>query len=72
MREYEIRLSAGRGSLHLFATGRYFTDSAAILAAERLCRAGETIEVWRGDVRIFAGLPRPKITMVWPVKAARI
>jgi hypothetical protein len=71
MQEYEIRLSSGRGALALLATGRYFTDSAAIYAAERLCRSGESIEVCRGDFRVFAGVPRPKISTVWPVKGAR-
>ena len=72
MREYEIRLSKGPGKLELLAAGRYFSDTEAIRAAERICREGESIEVWRGETRVFAGLPRPKPAIVWLPKVARI
>jgi hypothetical protein len=45
MREYEVRLIKNNGTASLVAIQRYFSDFAAIRAAQAMGKAGESIEV---------------------------
>ena len=52
MRTYETCLLSLSGKVSLFASAPYFNDSAAIDAAQGLCRHGELAQVWRDNVCI--------------------
>jgi hypothetical protein len=59
MQEYEMRISKTEYIPSLVAKGCYLNDFAAVRAAQRLCGDGQSAEVWRGDVCIFADRPGP-------------
>ena len=66
MQQYETRLTS-RGALSLFVFDTYFSDAAAIRAAKNLWKHGEAIEVWRGDVCVFADAHREVAVLPWPI-----
>ena len=67
-----MRLANGRGALSLVAIETYFSDSAAIRAGKRLCKNGETIEVWRGDVCVYREAPAGDAALRWPIPVGRV
>jgi hypothetical protein len=52
MHAYETCLISMSGKVSLFTSASYFSDSAAIRDARRLCKYGELIQVWRDGVCI--------------------
>ena len=54
---YEIRTMLSRHRTSLVSYGEFASDLSAILGARDLLRAGETVEVWRGDVLVFRTVP---------------
>jgi hypothetical protein len=53
MQEYETCLLSLSGRISLITGSRYFSDAAAIRAAQRLCRNGELAQVWRGEDCVY-------------------
>ena len=60
MRTYETCLITIAGKVSLFSSARYFSDAAAIHAARQMCKHGEFIQIWRGDVCIHNDTIMPK------------
>jgi len=58
MQNYETRIIGRAGTLSLVANISYFSDFAAIRAAQKMCGKGEAVEVWREDVCIYNEPPR--------------
>jgi|ERR1700722_7876026 hypothetical protein len=59
MHDYEIRLYDKAGKLSLLYSSNYLGDEAAIQAAQKHCRAGDVVEVWRDQVCVFTdGSPK--------------
>ena len=50
---YEIRTLMTRRRVSLISYGDFPTDMAAILAARKLMRRGEALEVWRGEILVY-------------------
>jgi hypothetical protein len=69
MQLYETRLTT-QGALSLVASESYINDFAAIRAAQLLSNDGETIEVWRGDICVYAA-PSKVAQPAWPVSTGR-
>jgi hypothetical protein len=66
MQEYETTLTS-HGALSLLTVERYFSDAAAIHAAKKLRKNNqEKVEVWRGDVCVYAETPRKNIMSACP------
>ena len=57
MQDYDIHLFNQAGRLSLSLSGHYASDSAAIRAAEDICKEHEKVEVWNGEGCIFAYAP---------------
>jgi hypothetical protein len=54
MHQYEIRIFRDRAdSVSLMMTRSYFSNFAAIRAAQTMCGPGEICQVWRDDVCLF-------------------
>ncbi len=71
MQGYEIRLINRSGDLSLQLAQGHLSDLIAIRAARKICREGETTEVWREDVCVYRG--RLKSTpLVWPVISEKV
>jgi len=67
MRTYIAKIITSSGKLSLQFAKIHYSDSTAIRAAQELGGSdGDTIEVWRDDVCIYSGRPKP-IRLVWPV-----
>ena len=60
MRSYETCLVSISGKVSLFSSSSYFSDAAAIRAARQMCKHGELVQVWRGDVCIHNDTILPK------------
>ena len=58
MQDYDIHLFNAAGNLSLNMSGSFSSDSAAIRAAEQLCKPQERVEVWGSNGCIFASPPR--------------
>ena len=71
MQDYETRLINKSGGLSLLVAGSHFSDAAAIHAARQLCKDGEAIEIWRGDVCIFSEASRLDAALVQAVQSAK-
>jgi hypothetical protein len=66
MQEYETTLTS-RGTLSLLTVERHFSDAAAIHAAKKLRKNNEEkVEVWRGDVCVYAETPRKNVMLACP------
>jgi len=61
MQEYEIRLTNKSGALSLLVLRSYSGDSAAIDDAGRICKDGQGIEIWRGNVCVYSAAPRENV-----------
>jgi len=58
MQDYDIHLFNAAGNLSLNMSGSFSSDSAAIRAAEQLCKPQERVEVWGSNGCIFASALR--------------
>ena len=71
MQEFETKIFKRSGALCLQFAANYYSDFAAIRAAQKLSgKAGETVEVWRDGVCIYSEDPKP-LRLVWPVCSDR-
>lgn len=70
MHSYETKIINRSGDIDLQVAADHLSDFAAIRAARKLCRDGEYIEVWRGDVCVYSERPMP-LALVWPTVAGR-
>jgi len=66
MHDYEARIIGSNGNVSLIAASTQFSDFAAIRAARKLCRTGQSVEVWRDDVCVYSERPKMPIALVWP------
>jgi hypothetical protein len=57
---YEIRTLTSRARTSLIGVAEYPNDVVAIVAARKLMRTGETIEIWRDGKLIYRVAPRGK------------
>jgi hypothetical protein len=60
MQDYETRIIGRSGALSLLMTDRHVSDFTAIRAALRLCKEGDTTQVWRGAECVYSDTPRKK------------
>jgi hypothetical protein len=60
MRTYETCLISISGRVSLFSSSSYFSDAAAVRAARQMCKHGELVQVWCGDVCIHNDTIMPK------------
>lgn len=51
---YEIRILREGTSTPQLHVSRHVSDHAAVRRAHRLCRAGDQVEVWRGNVCVYS------------------
>jgi hypothetical protein len=72
MQEYEIRLSKRTGALSLLTVQSYSTDADAIHAARRMCKNGEAIEIWRGNVCVYSAAPRENVLLDRPIHSGKM
>jgi hypothetical protein len=61
MQSYETCLISISGKVSLFSLSDYFSDAAAIRAAQHMCTHGELAQVWRGDVCIYKDNIPPEV-----------
>jgi hypothetical protein len=59
MHDYDIRILKAGGTLTMLSRCRLPSDLRAVAAGRKLCRAGETVEVWRGETCVFQNGGRP-------------
>jgi hypothetical protein len=71
MQGYDIKILGRSGEVCLLVAENHSSDFAAIRAAKKLCRDGDTIEVWRDDGCIYSERPRKPIALIWPVIAGK-
>ena len=71
MEEYQTRVTDRDGKIDLETFETYPSDLAAIRTAKRLCRVGETVSVWRGDVCIYNEERKAHLKLVWPVTSGK-
>jgi hypothetical protein len=71
MQEYETRIIDRTGALFLLVTDRHLSDFTAIRAALRLCKEGDTTQVWRGDECVYSDAPRKRTGPLQPVSLSR-
>jgi hypothetical protein len=68
MHEYETYVIGSNGKVSLIAAATQFSDFAAIRAAQKLCRTGQSVEVWRDDICVYSERPKKPIAPVWPLQ----
>ena len=67
MQEYETNIIHRTGALSMVVTDRHLNDFTAVRAALRLCKEGDTAQVWRGDECVYSEAPRKTPALSWPV-----
>jgi hypothetical protein len=72
MQDYETRIINAVGELSLVAVDRHTSDFSAIRAALRLCRQGETAQVWRGNECVYSDLLHSHSGLAWPVRSKSV
>jgi hypothetical protein len=60
MQDYETRIIGQTGALSLLVADRHVSDFTAIRAALRLCKEGDTTQVWRGEECVYSEAPRKR------------
>jgi len=60
MQEYKTYMIAPGGKVSHYSTTSYFSDSAAIRAAQQLRRPEQIAQVWRGDHCIYSETDIPE------------
>jgi hypothetical protein len=65
--EYETSVIDRSGMLSLLVKDRHLSDFTAVRAALRLCKEGDTTQVWRGDECVYSEAPRKTPALAWPV-----
>jgi len=71
MLQYEIRIFRMPAEpVARRMTGRYFSNFAAIRAAQKMCGPGEVCQVWRDDVCLFdnRGCPMMPVGQARPAR----
>jgi hypothetical protein len=71
MQEYETRVANRSGALSLLALRSYSSDSAAIHAARHICKDGQGIEIWRGNICVYSAAPRENVLLARPAHSGR-
>jgi hypothetical protein len=69
MEDYEPRIINANGALSLVAIDRHTSDFSAIRAALRLCKQGETAQVWRGNECVYSDPPHVSSGLTLPVRS---
>jgi hypothetical protein len=66
MHDYDIRILKAGGGLTMLSRCQLPSDLRAVAAGRKLCREGETVEVWRGEICVFQNGGRPPRPVIQP------